>query len=291
MTHMARLIVAGLALLALIATACGGDDPPQQTNEPVTATIAIGQAAAGTAETGATTAPVRTATATTAPSATSAATAAARSTVVTAATATANERVVAEDCLKGLNAYRYSGRFKIAGGAGAGALSALGSEEIKLSGAFVKPDRVQTRIEFGSQALETVTIGATTWTRFGTAAWTQAGGGGFGAGISPDDFCQDNFNNLASAGVTPVRDRTNGIATLRYEFDKRAIGRLDTLGGATAAAELPDDSRMNVWVTENERWPVKVTLKGDRTGSDPYSIDLELNVTDLNGNITINAPR
>jgi hypothetical protein len=270
---MHRLILA-LAASAAVIAACGGDDKKKD-EQPVSGSVATAAPAATEAARQATAQPT---------------------TAARAATSTAvaqGEQVIATDCLKSVKSYRYEGKIqlKLPAGASAGALPGLELNDIAFSGAFVEPDRNQFKVDLGFTSFETVTIGKEAWTRLGGAGWTKSNDGG--VSFSPDQFCQANLTELNKANVKPSKDKVNGVDALKYEFDKNAIVRVNNIfGGSGALPELPDNTRMNLWVTEKERWPVKMTLTGSRTGTDPYNINFEFNLTDINkGGITIEAPR
>lgn len=274
-----RPAMMALLAAALLVAACGGDDKKDDKgNDQARASGAATVAATATAAATTTETP-RTA----------------------AATATASggqaERVIAADCLKGLSSYRYSGKLKLTlpGDAGGAVGDALG--DISFSGAFAAPDRATTKIDLRGQGFETVTIGSDSWTRIGSGPWTRSDAGGLGAGafaFNPNDFCRDNLANLSDAGVKPTRDRVNGADALKYEFDKQAIGRLSLAGGAGREGldALPDNTRLTLWVTEKERWPLRVTLTGDSKSASQATFNIEFNITDLNkGDVTIEAPK
>jgi hypothetical protein len=267
-----RLVLA-LAAAAVLIAACGGDDKKDDD-----------QPAAGSAATAATSGTQVTSQST------------AQATAARAATSTAvaqGEQVIATDCLKGVKSYRYEGKIqlKLPAGATSGALPGLELNDISFSGAFVEPDRNQFKVDLGFTSFETVTIGTDAWTRLGGAGWTKSSEGGIS--FSPDQFCQANLTELNKANVKPSKDKVNGVDALKYEFDKNAIVRVNNIfGNGGSLPDLPDNTRMNLWVTEKERWPVKMTLTGSRTGTDPYNINFEFNLTDINkGGITIDAPR
>lgn len=249
MTRTMRWAGAGalLLMLALIA-ACRGtsERKDQATDPPPTATVAAARAHSEETATG--------------------------------------ERVIGADCLNGATAYRYSGAFKVAfagsplGGGG-------GANGVPFSGAFVAPNRTYTKLEIPGQESETISIGADTWTRAGSGPWVKAtGGAGDSFAFNPNSFCREQLGNLGRAGVAPVNDTVDGVPALRYDFDKAALGRGGfDLGGAGSVADLPDNTAVALWVTERERWPVRVDITGDGTGSgNPLAFAIRFNVTDLN---------
>ena len=259
--------------LVFIVAACGGGKKNDQAATPPTAATS---AAARVATSEATRAP-----ATTNPTTTPA---------TPTTTARGNEPVIAADCLKSVKSYRYTGKMQLGSGLTGGA--ALAPNDITLSGAVVAPDRTQLKLEANGQAFETITIGSDTWLRVAGGAWNKT------TGTSPfsfslDDFCRANLASIDTAGVQPTRETLAGQSVLRYEFDRKALAKLNTsLGQAGSSADLPANAKMTVWVTEKERWPVRLILTGGQSGgNDPNFIALEFTLSDLNASsVRIDAP-
>ena len=69
-----------------------------------------------------------------------------------------------------------------------------------------------------------------------------------------------------------------------------AAGELVAVVGPNG--ELPENAKLSVWVSEKDKFPIKmqVSASGKQNGED-FSLNMDLNVTDLNGNVTIDAPR
>jgi hypothetical protein len=207
------------------------------------------------------------------------------------------EQIVAADCLKGVKAYRFDGKMalKLPSGTSAGPVAGLDLNDISFSGAFVAPDRSQFKIQIAGGAFETINIGNDQWTKIASSPWIKSTGSG-DALFSPDSFCRSNLKDLEKAGVKPTKDKVSGVDALKYEFDKKALGKLNSVfggGNTSPLPDLPENTKMVLWVTEKEHWPVRVTLSGEqKTGSDPYSLSIEFNITDLNkGDISIEAPK
>jgi hypothetical protein len=206
---------------------------------------------------------------------------------------TQTERVIAADCLKGVKSYRYEGkvRLKLPTGQSSGLPAGIELNDVAFTGAYVAPDRSQFKVELGPTTFETIAIGNDEWTKFGPSGWIKSPGTG-GLAFNPDSFCRTNLSDLDRAGVKPSKDKVNGRDALRYEYDKKTISRLNNLFGGGPLPELPDNTKVTLWVTESEHWPIRVTLAGDRSGADPYAINFEFNLTDLNkDDIKIDAPR
>lgn len=258
-----RHLLALALTAALLLTACGGDDNKTPS-------------ASGTAAPTQATAAARAVTTTT-----TTATETARQATATAGSGQ-TERVVAADCFKSIKAYRYEGKIQLKLSQSSTALvPGLELNDVSFSGAYVAPDRSQFKMDIAGTTIESVTIGRDTWSRFGGSGWIKSTDANLA--FSPNDFCEANLQDLDKANVRPTKERVNGIDALRYEFDRKALARLNNLfGDAADLLELPDNTKMTLWVTEKERWPLRMTLTGDKTGADPYSINLQFNITDLN---------
>ncbi len=208
------------------------------------------------------------------------------------AAATANgpagpDRVIAADCLKGLTSYRFGGKVAalLPAGSGGGMINALG--DITFAGDVVAPDRSRTKLDVSGQSFEVITIGADSWTRFGAVPWTKSSDAPPELGFTPDSICRASLTNLNDPGNRPTEERLNGVDTLRYEFDREAIAQGGGLFGGNDGGAflrgLPDNTRMMVWVTPKERWPLKVTINGrQKTASEETFVAIEFTLTDLN---------
>src|SRR5215212_4521194 len=299
-----------LALIAaamLLLVACGGDDSKaeKKTKEGTTApTAALGQASGGTS--GGTSG---------GSGSSSAATAAPTGVAQAQATqAPANtSRALDLDCGKDLKAFRFAGRLALqAPGAGGSANStdptALFSSllsDVKFSGAYVAPDRTSFKFEggkdslLGGQAIEFIQIGNTSYTKFGATGWQSSTGTSgtmdFTENLDPRQLCNSLKGTLA--GDVPSRkEKINGVDAVRYDYDRKTLEKLikDNPGvfGDFTGGEIPENFKMNIWVSEKEKFPVKMLVSGSGTDQgQKYSFELEFNVSDLNGNVKIDAPK
>ena len=278
-----------VALAMLVVGACGGDDSKAEKKtrdqEAAVATTATNQ---GTSNAGTPSGAVAT----------------------TPAPATSS-RSLQLDCGKDLKAFRFNGRLAVklpeSGGAGAAdpaALIASVLTDVKYSGAFLAPDRSQLKLEtskdsvLGGQAIEFVQIGGTSYTKLGNTAWQQSSGNGTSGGLldslDPREFCKSLEQNL-KGDVPSRKEKVNGVDAIRYDYDRKTLEGLGGfLGGVSGNGdELPENAKLNLWVSEKEKFPVKITFTGSgQQDGGPYSLDLELNVTDLNSSgVRVDAPR
>lgn len=194
-------------------------------------------------------------------------------------------------CLANLKSYRYTGTvsIKLPASAGVG-----GGGDVKLSGAAVTPDRFQSKVEAGGQTFEVVSIGNDVWTRQGNGPWEKNPSSPETPSFKPEDFCRVSPADLERGGVRGTRERVGGVDTVRYRLSGSDLDKLGMglQGNSSTLTTLFDRIEMNLWFTEKERWPVRITLSADQSGNDALSFKAEFNLSDFNaGNITIEPPR
>lgn len=279
-TRLLPLVLAAAALFAFAA--CGGDDSnaERRTSESqsTNATVTTNQSGGGSsgASSAATRAPAD------------------------------STRTVQVQCAADLKAYRFNGQLSLKAPQGgtnsADITSIVGSllQDVKFSGAFVAPDRSQFKLDGGQNsalgAIEFIQIGTTSYTKLGSSPWQQATGGPNDVvdQLDPREFCRQIEQGL-SGDVPSRKEKVNGVDATRYDYDRAALEKLGGgfLGTVTGSDDqLPENTKMSVWVSDKEKFPVKMQIaaSGKQDGED-YNLSMELNVTDLNGNVTINAPR
>jgi hypothetical protein len=274
------LLVAATVLLV----ACGGDDSKATQESSANATATTGQSS-GSASGGSI----------------------GSSSAATPAPAD-SRRMLQVDCGQDLKAFRFNGRLALkapqSGTNSSDFSSIIGSllQDVKFSGAFVAPDRSQLKLEGGKDsalgAIEFLQIGSTSYTRFGSAAWQQSSIGGsptdFLQELDPREICTQVEQNLR-ADVPSKKEKVNGVDAVRYDYDRSTLQQLGSgfLGAAGGPDDqLPENVKLSVWVSEKEKFPVKMQMSasGQADGQN-YAMEMEVNVTDLNGNVRIDAPR
>lgn len=274
MWRSARWLSIAASGLLMLAVACSGGDDDKQS-------------AAGSATPAAAT-QVATATATSGGGSTGSTGGSASSTAIAGGSVTG-------DCFAGLSTYRYSGTLRLKLPAGLGGMP---TDNVKISGASVGPDRLQSKIEFGANAgdtVEVITIGKDAYTRQGTGAWSKEStdaGGNFN--FKPSDFCQFNPAMLEQAGIKPARERVNGVDALTYKIGKQDLEKLDQAisGQAGALTGLFDVFDMSVSFTEKEKWPLRIQLTAEQRSSEAIALSFDTTFTDFNKtDIKIEAPQ
>lgn len=286
-TRTRTLPLMAIAAAMLILIACGGDDSKAEKKTRDGAQTAVATAAA-------------VATRESTPTAAAAA----------AGTAPAGSvRALNLDCGDNLKSFRFNGTLALqmpdAGGNAADPMALIASalSDVRYSGAYQAPDRSTMKIEtpkesiFGGNALEFARIGATSYTKIGATGWQQSTGGGSPGDVldelDPRALCKQLQENL-KGDVPSRKEKVNGVDATRYDYDRKALERIGgILGAASGNGELPENAKLNIWVADKEKFPVKLTISGSgQQAGQRYSVDLELNVTDLNSNdVKVDAPR
>lgn len=261
----ARWLLGVVVGLAVLLAACGGSNDDKKNNNAQ----ATG-AASGTAQV----------------------TASAGGAGGASATAAAGQTRSQADCFAGLKTYRYAGTVKLKLPPGLGGPS--GTQDIAVDGAFVSPDRTQSSVKTSDDTFEVISIGNDLWTREGPDSWTKGDAGSAGINITPGDICRTNPADLERAGIKPTKEKVNGTDALRYRIGKQDLDKLDQAfsGIAGQLTLLFDTVDLSLWVTEQEKWPLRLALDAGQSGADAIAINLLFDVSDFNkGDIKIEPPK
>jgi hypothetical protein len=214
------------------------------------------------------------------------------------------------DCGDSVKALRFDGKLSIQNGTSAsssgngndfGDLFSSLLNDVKFSGAFQAPDRTQLKAELGGDnsflngPVEFVQIGSTSYTRLGSTAWQQSeNNDGPADRFDPRTFCRDLVQRLPG-DVQGRKEKVNGVDTTRYEYDRKALEDAGISLGDVAGGNgtLPENTKLTVWVSDKEKFPVKLVMTGSGTQSgQAVSTNIELNVSDLNSSsVKVDAPR
>jgi len=180
---------------------------------------------------------------------------------------------------------------------------------VKASGAAVAPDRSQATIEadlgFLRVNLETITVGERTWSREPGGEWTEGADDpmGFGdLGLNPSTMLTEDEESIAELQslidrLEGTRENVNERSAMRYELTQEQIRELaqdpdfadmfegfeETLGEG--------DLNMKMWFDMETGVPLRMIIDG--TGESEGvagTVNLEFNVTDINEDISIEAP-
>ncbi len=190
------------------------------------------------------------------------------------------------DALADLESYRVDLRFTLEGTVTEGA----GLLAVDLEGAFVAPDRTQTRVTARVDELEleeeSITIGGQSWVKVGDD-WVE-GEPQFEFGdISPSSLLE-NLSAEQLRLIKPSKETVNGVESLRYSIGRddidalRSVGAL--FGGDETLADMPEDFDIDLWLAEDGGWPVRITMTAHGMISEGEEIDLDfsMDITDVN---------
>ena len=159
---------------------------------------------------------------------------------------------------------------------------------VDLEGAFVAPDRSQTRVTARINELEleeeSITIGDRTWVKIGDS-WVEGEAQFEFDELSPASLLEELSPDQLRV-LRPSRETVNGVKSLRYSIGRRDIDALHSLGALLGDAEdfeeLPEEFDINLWLAEDGGWPVRITMtaRGAIEGED-INLDFSLDVTDV----------
>jgi hypothetical protein len=208
--------------------------------------------------------------------------------------------------LPDLNSYRYT--FHLEGTAGliaelsnsnlpTGVNPNTGTLVFDVKGSYVKPDRGEATINLSGVNVTRVTIGRQQWTGVGGLVQGPAN-------VSPSEedysfiasFWDESPANTLQSFTCNTRETVNGIATRKCTADRAVIERLNQQGDLFSAGFLDlrsfTSGTAEIWVTDNDK---VIRFRTDLAGTDSSNrnvvMKMDVDILDINTNITINPPR
>jgi hypothetical protein len=169
---------------------------------------------------------------------------------------------------------------------GALSLSILLSD-VETRGASVAPDKSEMQMTPGEsgQTMGAVVIGERTWFSSGEE-WTETPNGAPDVSLlSPEKVSGSVIDEETFAGAEPTKEKMNGVDALHYTANQSGLGSLrELLGVAEPENDVPVETKMDLWLTEDGGYPVRLMIDagGTDTEGEEVSVQLEMNVTDLN---------
>lgn len=270
------LAIGAIAALTLSACGGGGDDP-----DP---TATTGSGSTGTSSTPA--------------SGTTPSTSATSSSGSTGGTIT-------RASIASLNSYKYS--IKMSGTGGplediTGELSGLGGSNSNLSfeiaGAYIRPDKAQTSIKFGDLETSTVIVGNQQWSTFGgmTSGPTPATATDVAdANFLADFWTDDDLGSAIKEFKCGNKENVNGVSATKCTLDKagfeKQAAETDGFLGNIDVSTL-STANVDVWIADAGH-PVRMRMDvaGKDADSQDFNFKVEMEVTEVNGNFQIEAPK
>jgi len=158
--------------------------------------------------------------------------------------------------------------------------------DVEIRGASVAPDKSEMQMVLGKagKTIGAVVIGDKTWFSSGEE-WTETPDGALDVSLlSPDTVSSSVIDQEAFAGTEPAKEAISGVDTLHYTATQSGLGSLrELLGLVELENDAPVETKMDLWLTEDGGYPVRMVIdaKGTDTEGREVSIQLEMNVTDL----------
>jgi len=224
-----------------------------------------------------------------------------------AATPSPSEAALAPGSLTGLDSYRYSMKMELEG------LESLLTEqmaaipgqdptamaealELEIEGAFVAPDKAESRMRISGVDDELVLI------VIGNQQWVQLGDMAIGpmettGDVSELDFALMMWEEFSeeAGGLTCASEKketVNDVSTNYCGIDKATFEQLSSLFGGTEEMGDIDEMSLEMWLAEDGGWPVRlrVHVAGTDESGQEFDAKLEMDVTDVNKDIEIKPP-
>jgi len=224
-----------------------------------------------------------------------------------AAAATPAGAALAPGSLTGLNSYRYTMKMELEGlesdlteqmAAIPGQDPTAMAESLKLemSGAFVAPDKAESRMRISGvdDELALTVIGNQQWVELGDLAIGPMEATG---DVSELDFALMIWEQFSegAGGLTCASEKketVNDVPTNYCGIDKATLEQLSSLFGGTEEMGDIDELSLEMWLAEDGGWPVRlrVNVAGTDESGQEFKAKLEMDVTDANEDIEIKPP-
>jgi len=214
---------------------------------------------------------------------------------------------VAPGALTTLNSYRYTMKMELEGlqsllteqmAALPGQDPTADTESLKMeiSGAFVSPDKAESRMQISGAEYELAltVIGDQQWVEFGDLAIGPIEAMG---DVSELDFVLMMWEEFSeeAGGLTCAsekKEKVNDVPSCYCGIDKATFEQLASLFGGTEEMGDIEELSLDMWLAEDGGWPVRLRVHvagTDETGQE-FEAKLELDVTDVNEDIEIKPP-
>jgi len=224
-----------------------------------------------------------------------------------AVTSTPSEAGLAPGSLAGLNSYRYTMKMELEGleSSLAEEMAAIPGQdptamaeslEMEISGAFVAPDKAESRIQI-SGVDEEVAL-----TVIGNQQWVELGDMAIGpmeteGDVSELDFALMMWGEFSEeAGglscASEKKEKVNDVPTNYCGIDQATFEQLSSLFGGTEEMGDIDEMSLDMWLAEDGGWPVRlrVHVAGTDESGQEFDAKLEMDITDVNEKIEIKPP-
>lgn len=204
-----------------------------------------------------------------------------------------------------LNSYKYTIKMSGSGGPLDGldeSLEGLGANTsnptFEIAGSYIKPDKAQTTMKIAGLETSVTIIGNQQWTSFmgqtigpSPATATDITDANFLADFWTDDDLGDAIKDFKCGN----KENVNGVSATKCSLDKAGFEKLakedpDFMSGIDVSSLTR--ATIDVWVAD-ANFPVRMRMDvaGKETSGAAFDFKVEMEVTDVNANFQISAPR
>jgi hypothetical protein len=206
-----------------------------------------------------------------------------------------------------LNSYKYSLKMSGTGGlvgditsglGGVGGSTPASGVVLEVSGAYIKPDKAQTSIKVAGFETSTTVIGNQQWSSFGgmvqgptPATASDVEDANFLLGFWEGEDITDNIKDFKCGG----KENVNGVSAVKCTADKALIDKMareDPSILSDLDASSLSNANIDLWLAD-AGYPVRMRMDvaGKDLANKDFSFKVEMDVTEVNGNFQITAPR
>jgi hypothetical protein len=215
--------------------------------------------------------------------------------------------------LSSLNSYRYTLKMEGTGSGGPLAeirdslaqvpgTSSNANDKVTfdVNGAYVKPDKAEFKAKIGSFEVAQTVIGRQEWVTFEgktqgpqPASSLNASDLSLAAAMWDQSNLTDDIGSKATCASS--KETVNGVSARKCDLDKAALASVQKdLQGFFEDVSLQDLNafNMSLWLAD-QGYPVKlsVDMAGKDSGQRDYALKVQMDLTDINKDIQINAPK
>ena len=200
------------------------------------------------------------------------------------------------NCFDGVTGYRFSGHLSLQGGSSSSSIGSLANllSSVDFQGAFHAPDDSTVALTFpganGSQDLELRRVGGQLYQRAAGGAWQKSTGQGpivsTVARLDPLVLCQSSLANANLSAAHPHPATVAGKPALHYTLSGSQLAATAGPLGARGTSTPEANATVDVWLDPATAYPVQMQLATRPGGAGEGTLNVMIDVTDVNGTDT-----